>query len=262
MPSISGHRVLVLGGSSGIGFAVAKLALAENIGHLVIASSNRTKLDDAVKALIKAVPGSDSRISGLVVDLGGEDTEMQLERALNDAVAASGGPLDHIVHSVSNRRGRIVPFSEVDYETIHGLFVPRFVQLALLGKLGPKYMNNKGTSSIILTAGHVEDVPMPGMGVLSSVGSATTGMAIGLAVDISPIRVNTVAPGITVTSMVTEETGETMASAIFELASRQSLVGRPGTPDEVAEAYVYLMKDTNATGASVKSSGGSVIRSA
>ncbi|KAL6804859.1 hypothetical protein GGI42DRAFT_367770 [Trichoderma sp. SZMC 28013] len=262
MPSIAGHRVLVLGASSGIGFAVAKLTLAENIAHLAIASSNRTKLDNAVKALVKAVPGSEDRISSFLVDLGGEDTESQLEQVLADAVAAAGGPLDHIVHSVSNRRGPLVPFSAVDYKTIQGLFVPRFAQLALLGKLGPKYMNGKGTSSIILTSGHVEDLPMPGLGVLSSVGAAITGMAIGLAVDISPIRVNAVAPGITETPMVIEETGETMASAIYELASRQSLVGRPGIADEAAEAFVYLMKDTNATGASVKSSGGSIIRSA
>ncbi|KAL7952928.1 hypothetical protein V8C34DRAFT_298227 [Trichoderma compactum] len=53
-----------------------------------------------------------------------------------------------------------------------------------------------------------------------------------------------------------------MTSAMYELASRQSLVGRPRIADEAAEAFVYLMKDTNATGASVRSSGGSIIRSA
>lgn len=102
-------------------------------------------------------------------------------------------------------------------------------------------MNNKGTSPLTFTAGHVENLPMPGIGVVSSVGAATMGMVIGLAVNISPIRVNAVAPGITVTGMVAE-TGEAMASAIHELASRQSLVGRSGKPEEVAEAYVYLMK--------------------
>lgn len=73
------------------------------------------------------MPGTDDRISGFVVDLGGEDTEKQLEQVLKDAVAAAKGPLDHIVHSVSNRRGAIVPYSQVDYETIHGLFVSRIV---------------------------------------------------------------------------------------------------------------------------------------
>ncbi|KAL7943422.1 NAD(P)-binding protein [Trichoderma barbatum] len=189
-------------------------------------------------------------LSSIVVDFGGEDTEEQLEQLLKDAVVAAGGPLDHIVHTVSNRRGTIIPFSEVSYEAIHGLFVPRIAQLALLGKLGLYSMNKKGFSSIIFTAGDVEDVPMPGIGVIFSVDAATTGMAMRLAVNISPIHVNLVAPGITVTGMVVEEMGETMASAIYELASRQSLVGRPGTPDEVAEAYVYLMKDTNSTGAS------------
>ncbi|KAL6828745.1 hypothetical protein V8C40DRAFT_286549 [Trichoderma camerunense] len=239
MPSIAGHRVLVLGASSGIGFAVAKLTLSENIAHLAIASSNRTKLDNAVKALIKAVPGSESRISSFLVDLGGEDTETQLEQVLTDAVAAAGGSLDHIVHSVSNRRGPLVPFSQVDYKTIQGLhLVDHFHFWSCRRRADAR------------------------PGVLSSVGAAITGMAIGLAVDISPIRVNAVAPGITETPMVIEETGETMASAIYDLASRQSLVGRPGTADEAAEAFVYLMKDTNATGASVKSSGGSLIRSA
>lgn len=261
MPSIAGHRVLVLGGSSGIGFAVAKLALAENLAHLTIASSNKTKLENAVQSLVKAVPGSEGRVSGLVVDLGGEDTETQLEQLLTDTVAAANGPLDHIVHSVSNRRGPIVPFSQLDYKAVKNLFAPRMAQLALLGKLGPKYMNNKGTSSLIFTSGHVEDMPMPGIGVMSSIGAAITGMAIGMAVDITPIRVNAVAPGITVTEMVAD-TGEEMASQIYALASRQCLVGRPASPDEVAEAYVYLMKDTNATGASVKTSGGSIVHSA
>lgn len=48
MPSIAGHRVLVLGASSSIGFAVAKLALAENLAYLTIVSSNRARLDSAV----------------------------------------------------------------------------------------------------------------------------------------------------------------------------------------------------------------------
>lgn len=66
MPSISGQSILVLGGSSGIGAAVAKLALEQGV-HVFIASSNSTKVAKAVEALQNAAPNA--KVSGFTINL-------------------------------------------------------------------------------------------------------------------------------------------------------------------------------------------------
>jgi NAD(P)-dependent dehydrogenase (short-subunit alcohol dehydrogenase family) len=76
-------------------------------------------------------------------------------------------------------------------------------------------------------------------------------MTRNLAVDLQPIRVNLVSPG----AVDTELWGPNRESLIAQF-SKTAFMGRVATADEVAESYVYLMKDTNATGSTVSTNGG------
>lgn len=94
MPPIKGQSVVVIGGSSGIGAGAAKLACVEGL-KVYIASSNRGRVDEAVKKMVDAVPHA--QISGFTVDISGDDMESHLEKLFTDVTEANGGQIDHII---------------------------------------------------------------------------------------------------------------------------------------------------------------------
>ncbi|KAK7978370.1 short-chain dehydrogenase [Apiospora saccharicola] len=247
MAPLEGQYLLIIGGSSGIGFSAAKLALAGG-AKVAIASSSADKVQDAVSRL-----GGDKQVSGHVVDLAGADPEEALEKLLNEATQSGQHPLDHIINTAG--RGQPKPITEITLPSATDLArLPLFVPL-LLGKLAPRFLKPGPNSSLILTSGQVAEKPMPGYSVLTAFVSAQHGLARNLAVDLAPLRVNVVAPGPTETEMWGAQRG-----AIRDVVVGQSLLGKPASPDEVAEAYVYLVKNTDATGSIVSSNGGVTLK--
>lgn len=247
MAPLEGQYLLIIGGSSGMGFSAAKLALAGG-AKVAIASSSANKVQDAVSRL-----DGDKQVSGHVVDLAGADPEAALENLLNDATQGGQQPLDHIINTTG--RGQPKPISEIDLASANELArLPLFVPL-LLGKLAPRFLKAGPNSSLILTSGQVAEKPIPGYSVLAAFVSAQHGLARNLAVDLAPLRVNVVAPGPTETEMWGEH-----RDAIREMVVGQSMLGKPASPDEVAEAYIYLVKNTDATGSIVSSNGGATLK--
>lgn len=248
MPSISGQSTLIVGGSSGIGFAVATLGLKES-ASVAIASSNETKVNNAVERLRSTFPKG--RISGHVVDLGGEDTEQRLENLLIDVTAS--GPLDHVIYTAGSPGLR--PFQDIDLKYVIdsgrvGMFTP-----LLLAKLVPRFVKSGYTSSLILTGGQVGEKPLQGYAVLAAYTGGLYAMVRNLALDLNPIRVNLISPGGTDTELWGENREQ-----MREMVAKNALLGKAGSPEEVAEAYIYAMKDTNATGAMISTSGGSLVQ--
>jgi hypothetical protein len=86
MAPLAGKKVLVIGGSSGVGFAVAKAALAEG-AHVIIASSTAGKLEAAAARL-----DGGERVQSHVVDVGAEESF--------EALFAKTGPVAHLVYTV------------------------------------------------------------------------------------------------------------------------------------------------------------------
>ncbi|KAI1374423.1 putative short chain dehydrogenase/ reductase [Hypoxylon crocopeplum] len=252
MPPIAGQNVLVIGGSSGIGAAVAKLACAEGL-NVSVASSNPSRVETAVRRIREAVPGA--RVLGFVCDVNHDDAESSLEKLFADVkVAAGGQPLDHIIYTsvVLDLR----PLSEVSMAYLRDASQFKYVVPLLIGKLAPRYVKQSHTSSLIFTSGRVAEKPVKGSTVVSGMGAALFGVTRGLALDIAPIRVNLVSPGVVDTEMLRSD--EKIARAV-EMMTKNSLLGKIGTPEEVAEAYIYLMKDTNSTGSVVSTNGGALI---
>jgi len=94
MPPITCQSILVIGGSSGISAAVAKLAVAEGL-HVSIASSNPTRVSNTIKAIQTPLPNA--QIAGYTIDLNTDDVESRLEKLFTDVTAANGSQLDHVI---------------------------------------------------------------------------------------------------------------------------------------------------------------------
>ena len=105
---LAGSRILVIGGSSGIGFGAAE-ACVEHGALVAISSSNPDRISKAVARLQEAYPSAGKRIWGLRVDLGSQETlESELKGVLEKAVEAMGGEkLDHVVYTAGDGLAQI-----------------------------------------------------------------------------------------------------------------------------------------------------------
>ncbi|KAK9243377.1 hypothetical protein V1506DRAFT_387201 [Lipomyces tetrasporus] len=253
MPSIAGHSLLVVGGSSGMGYGVAQLALEQGL-RVAIASSNPTRVKDAVERLQKATNSDDAKVVGYTVDLSGPDVEAQLEKLLTEVKNGfDKKSLNHIVftagNSIEHRKTK-----DIDLDFIQRCGMVRFVAPLLIGKLAPRFVENHWSSSITLTGGKVANKPMPEYTVLTAYAAGAEGMTRNLALDLKPIRVNLVSPG----AVLTELWGPNPDGIIAALSQKMPL-GKVGSVEEAAEPYIYLMKDTNSTGSIVPTNGGELL---
>ncbi|KAI0849687.1 putative short chain dehydrogenase/ reductase [Daldinia vernicosa] len=253
MPPIAGQTLLVIGGTSGIGAAVAKLAAAEGL-DVSVASSNPSRVQAAVEAIRDAVvPGARARIRGYVCDVNHDDAESSLEQLLSDVTNANGRPLDHVVYTAV-ALDDVRPVADVNMKYLRDSMQFGYVAPLLIAKLAPRYVNQSYKSSLTFTSGRVAERPVKGMTVASGWGASLFGTTRGLALDLAPVRVNLVSPGATDT-----KSGEEWARWV-DMMAKTSLLGKIGTPEEVAEAYIYLMKDTNSTGSCVSTNGGILVQ--
>ncbi|KAJ5193071.1 hypothetical protein N7449_009213 [Penicillium cf. viridicatum] len=185
MPPITGSNILVIGGSSGIGAAVAKLAVAEANVHVSIASSNLDRVQKTVQRIQTALPNA--QIKGYTVDVGGDDVESRIERILAEMTAATGHPLDHVVYTAVKLEFKLLHDVTVDFLRGDAQFLV-FVPL-LIAKIAPPFMTKSYRSSITFTSGRIAEKPMKGAAVLAGWAAALFGITRTLALDLAPIRV-------------------------------------------------------------------------
>jgi NAD(P)-dependent dehydrogenase (short-subunit alcohol dehydrogenase family) len=251
MPSISGQSILVLGGSSGIGAAVAKLAAEQGV-YVSIASSNPTRVSKAVEALKGAVPHA--KITGFTIDLDTPQVEDHLVKLLTD-ITSNGTKLDHIVFTANSLNLKPLDQVTVDYLRNSGQF--GLVVPMILAKLAPRFLNSSYKSSLIFTSGRVAEKPVKGYTMGAAFGAALFGITRSLALDLAPIRVNCVSPGATDTELWGNDEQRAQRRQMY---TKIALLGKAGTAEEVGEAYIYLMRDFNNTGTTVSTSGGALIQ--
>ncbi|OXV06706.1 hypothetical protein Egran_05527, partial [Elaphomyces granulatus] len=233
---LAGARVLVLGGTSGIGFAVAAAAL-EHGATVIISGSQAHRLESALARLKQAYPDPSyhHRLSGYTCDLGvPEKLEENLSSLFKQSTTTAAvqqqeqsppSPLiDHIVFTAGDSP-QITPVSDVTVDYIQKTGSVRFLGPLILAKLAPKYMTATSNSSITLTSGSQSLKPLPKWTVLVAYGCAVEGMARGLAVDLLPIRVNCVAPGAILTELFDSIPAERRQS-VLEQMSKDTLIGQ------------------------------------
>lgn len=145
-------HVIVIGGTSGIGFGVAEASLASG-AQVTVSSSNQSRVDAAVEKLKNDFP--DQKVDGYTCDLSQPTVEQDLE-----ALFSKVGKVDHIVYSAGDKLAA-APIEEITYEKIVSAGHVRFIAALLAAKVGSKYLNPGPHSSITLTTGSVSQKPRP-----------------------------------------------------------------------------------------------------
>lgn len=235
--SLSGQKILIVGGGSGIGYAVAEGALADG-ASVTIASTGAERL-------AKAADGLGGGVATARLDV----TD---EAAVRDFFAGSGG-FDHIVTTAGDwggpRRGAL---SDLDLEAARSVFAVRFWGALALAKYGAPTLSDGG--SLTFTDGVIGHRPAPGTFVSTAMAGAVEHLARGLAVELAPKRVNAVCPGLIRTGVF----DALPEDRITEMTKKQ-LVPRIGTAVEAAASYLYLMRNAYVTGQVLVVDGGMVL---
>lgn len=244
--------VVILGGTSGIGFAVARGAV-EYGARVVISSSTQGKLDKALATLKETYP--EGKVTGKICDLADPS---KLDINLVQLFEAVGRPVDHIVYTAGDNVD-ISTIAEITIAQIQKAQTVRYLGPVVVGKLAAKYMTNADSSSITFTSGTASYKPLPKLGAASSIGGSLEGLTRGLAVDLAPIRVNCVLLGPVNTELFARLPAEYKDQAL-ETFAKSTVLNRVAQPDEVAEAYLYTMKDRFCTGSTIISDGGTLIK--
>jgi NAD(P)-dependent dehydrogenase (short-subunit alcohol dehydrogenase family) len=112
--------------------------------------------------------------------------------------------------------------------------------------------------SIVLTTGIAGRRPHKGWVVVASVAGTIESLTRALAVDLAPIRVNAVSPGVVRTNLW-QNMPEAERENLYESVGSRLPVGRVGEADEVAQAYLFLMQEGFSTGQTVIVDGGTVL---
>jgi NAD(P)-dependent dehydrogenase (short-subunit alcohol dehydrogenase family) len=235
--SFDGQRVVIIGASAGIGEAAAR-AFAERGAAVTITGRSKERLDQAAQRIGHPV---------LVAEVDATS------RGALDAFFATTGPVDHLVLSASPGAVGVGPFATLDEADLRQAFDGKFFAhvkaiQAALPRLRPD-------GSVTLVTAASARAAFAGTAALAAANGALESMVAPLAVELAPLRVNAVSPGI----IDTHWWGglpEDQRRAYFESAAAATPVRRVGQPEDVADAIVYLAGAGFVTGTVLECTGG------
>jgi NAD(P)-dependent dehydrogenase (short-subunit alcohol dehydrogenase family) len=237
--SLKEKRIAVLGGTSGIGLAVAEAAMRAG-ARVVVASSSKTKVSEALATLGK-------RADGEVVNLADEAQIRQLFSRL--------GPFDHLVYTAGESL-QLGNLSSIDLADARAAFELRVFGAMAAVKHAVAGIRPGG--SVTLTHGIAGARPRKGWTVAASICGAMEAFTRALAVELAPIRVNAVSPGF-VRSPLWGGIPEVQRESMYRDVAARLLVGRVGEVADIAHTYLYLMQNEFSSGQTVVVDGGGVL---
>jgi NAD(P)-dependent dehydrogenase (short-subunit alcohol dehydrogenase family) len=220
---------VIIGGSSGIGFQLARRAVA-NGADVVITSRDKGRADAAASEL-----GASAR--GLAIDLSEPTT---IADSLADITE-----VDHLV----------ITAIEQGFNTLRDLDIPlaiRSVTTKLVGYAeAVRVLLDRFTpdASVVLFGGLAKERPYPGSTMVTAFNNGVTGLMRTLAVEIAPHRVNAMHPG------VVGDSPKWMAQTDHPAIARTP-IGRLVTTEEVADATEFLLRNKGVNGQDLFIDGG------
>jgi NAD(P)-dependent dehydrogenase (short-subunit alcohol dehydrogenase family) len=236
---LNNKKVVILGGSSGIGLATAKAAGIAG-AQIVIVSSNQQRIDNALQQLPK---GS----TGIAVDLNNEQQVQTLFKQL--------GNFDHLVYTAGESI-QLINIADVAVADAKNYFNLRYWGAFTAVKYASPYINAGG--SITLTGGIAALRPGAGWSLGASICAAMEGFMRAMAIELAPVRVNLVSPGVVKTNLWNSMTAEER-EGLYTNVGNNLPVKRVGEADDIAQTYLYLMQQQYSTGQTVIVDGGNVL---
>jgi NAD(P)-dependent dehydrogenase (short-subunit alcohol dehydrogenase family) len=236
---VANTKVLVVGGGSGMGLALAKRCLHAGAKVIVVG-----RAEDRLRRAREALPKPEM-LETFAVDIAQEDHVAGLFQRV--------GRLDHIVSTAADIEGAYELLPSLELRAAQRVVDSKFLGPLLLAKYGAPMLS--ATGSITFTSGIAAYRPSARGSVVAAVNAALEGLVRALAIELAPIRVNAVSPGWVDTSIWTLVAGDKKDDTLSAMAKRLP-VGRVGQPDDIADAIGFLMGNAFTTGTVLHVEGG------
>ena len=224
---LHGQKVLIIGGTSGIGLAIAQAAVVE--GAQVVITGRTIDQVHAAKAKIDGI------CEGIAMDIGDEASVVDAFKTL--------GKLNHIVTTAAALT--YGPLATLPRSAIDSMIASKFLGPILVARHGAASLDPAG--SILFFSGIAASKPGTGTAVVAAVNAGLEGLGRALAVELAPIRVNVISPGVTDTNGWNYIPEKDRASTFAGIAASLP-VKRVGKPEDLAQAAIMLLLNGFTTG--------------
>src|SRR6201996_7772827 len=216
-------RVVIIGGSSGIGLAVAEQASSQG-ADVVIVSSKAERVQEAIKSIGREAQG--------------EAVDVSDEKAV-EGFFTNLGAFDHLVFTAGDSL-QLHELADTDLKQARHAFELRYWSALAAVKYGSPQIRKGG--SIVLTTGVAGRRPHSGWVVAASVCGTIEALTRALAIELAPIRVNAVSPGLVRTNLWQNMSAAERAH-LYESVGNSLPIGRVREVEDVAQAYLFLMQE-------------------
>ena len=233
---IENESVVIIGGSSGMGLAIAKEA-ADAGAAVTIAGRSQSKLDEASRAIA-------GDVTTYIVDLSDERSVMKLFQSI--------GSFDHLV--ITGSSVKTGPLRELSLADARASMDSKFWG----AYMATRYAQMRPKGSITFFSGILSRRPSPGLASLAAINAAVEALGSALALELAPIRVNVVSPGLTDTPAYAKMPDDAR-KGMFAAVAKRLPVGRVGKPEDIASLTLELMRNSFLTGLVVDVDGGGLL---
>jgi NAD(P)-dependent dehydrogenase (short-subunit alcohol dehydrogenase family) len=231
---LAGEKVVVVGGSSGIGLATADLAKREG-AEVIIASRNAERLKAAAAKI---------GVTAIATDVTSDDSVTKLFQAC--------GQVDHVVVTAAQLKSG--PFKTVSMDDVRATMESKFWGAWRVARAAGI---RKG-GSLTLVSGFLSIRPRPNAAIIGSVNGAIESLTRSLAIDLSPVRVNCVSPGL-IDTPIRAAMPEAARLDMLAKTAAALPVGRVGLGEDIAQQILAFMTNGFATGSIVYIDGGGLL---
>ena len=228
-------KIVVFGGTSGIGSATIKLLLNTGASKVYAVSRNPKKLKIKNKNLVIEVANV----------LNEEDLKILFKKI---------GNYDVLISTATGGDRAIGPFLSMNMQGYKNSF-DKLWGYANVIKYGVKKLSKNG--SIVLVSGSPARKPKPGFVAISSAGGAVEAFVRAITQELSPIRINLVSPGIIDTPM--NPLKGKARKDFYKVATKDNIIKRAGTSKEVANAIIFAIENDFITGTTIDIDGGWIL---
>ncbi len=232
----AGDHIVIVGGTSGLGFSIAKAADALG-AKVTIAGRGADRAAEIARSI-------SPRAAGVHIDL--EDS------ASIDQALAGAGPIDHLVLTPVHGIAQSIKNLKVE-EAVRSARIKIVAFAEIVSKALPRL---KPTSSIVLFGGAAKARPYPGSTMVTIVNGGMIGMARTLAVELSPIRVNGISPGLVEDSPRWQKRIAEGAGPAVEAMRSRTPSRRLPTTEDIVHGVFFLMDNRAANGIDLELDGG------